>query len=179
MEHLLSAPWELVGSVVVATVAMYGLLMLLLRVFGQRNLANLSVFDIGIVVALGAVMGRTMLLATPTLLSGAVVLVTLFLLSAALRLVNRGRGVSRAVNRSPILLMDGERMLTDTMRRAGVTADDLRQTLRLAGIADLAQVRCAVLERNGAISVLRADVELDERVVADVPGLAAATASSG
>ncbi|MFC4949104.1 YetF domain-containing protein [Pseudonocardia sp. GCM10023141] len=42
------------------------------------------------------------------------------------------------------------------MRRAGVTDDDLRQRLRLAGITARTQVRLAVLERTGEISVLAA-----------------------
>jgi uncharacterized membrane protein YcaP (DUF421 family) len=66
--------------------------------------------------------------------------------------------------------MADDRILEENLRQAHVTPDELRQRLRLAGITRLDQVGCAVLERNGAISVLRRDVDLDPQLMADVPG---------
>ena len=65
--------------------------------------------------------------------------------------------------------MAADQILHENLRRAHVTTDELRQRLRLAGISRLDQVGCAVLERNGSISVLRRDVDLDPRLLADVP----------
>lgn len=175
MIGLLGVSWLVTGSVVIATVAMYLALILLVRVLGQRSLASMSSFDLGCVVALGAVIGRTTLLATPTLMSGLVALVTLFVVQAALRAFRANPFVDRLMNRAPVLLMDGRGLLRDNMRRAHVTEDELRQTLRLAGVTRLDEIRCAVLERNGAISVLRRDGELDPDLVCDLPGLAAPT----
>jgi uncharacterized membrane protein YcaP (DUF421 family) len=56
------------------------------------------------------------------------------------------------------------------MRGAHVTDDELARRLRPGGITRLDQVQCAVLERNGLISVLRREGNLDRRLVTDVPG---------
>ena len=59
------------------------------------------------------------------------------------------------------------------MARSGVSEDDLRQALRRAGITCRADVGYVVLERNGGLSVLRADGESDPWLTADLtPGRA-------
>ena len=78
MVELLGVSWRVAGSVVVATIAMYLLLVVLIKVLGQRNLLGMSSLDLGCVLTLGAVIGRTALLATPTLLSGVIAVCTLF-----------------------------------------------------------------------------------------------------
>jgi uncharacterized membrane protein YcaP (DUF421 family) len=177
VDRLLGVSWLVAGSVIIATVAIYLTVIVLVRVAGQRSLANMSAFDLGCVAALGAVIGRTMLLATPTLLSGVIVVVTLFVLQALLRALRRNPAVDRWFHPMPVVLMDGAAMLPDNLRRAHVSADDLRQALRLAGITRLDQLAYVVLERNGQISVLRSDDEFDPALVADLQ--LAVTASSG
>nr|WP_226382320.1 YetF domain-containing protein [Pseudonocardia oceani] len=56
----------------------------------------------------------------------------------------------------PVVLMVDGRVIEAVMRRAGVTDDDLRQRLRLAGITARTQVRLAVLECTGQMSVMAA-----------------------
>jgi uncharacterized membrane protein YcaP (DUF421 family) len=159
------------GSIIIATVAMYLLFVLLTRVLGQRSLLGTSTLDLACVAAFGAVIGRTTLLATPTLLGGVIALTTLFALQALLRMLG-ARPVGRSLSRVPVVLMRDAEPDTDAMARCGISEDDLRQALRRAGIARRADVGYVVLERNGAVSVLAADV--DPWVIADLtPGPAA------
>lgn len=167
MIELLGVSWRVAGSVVIATVAMYLVLILLVRVVGQRSLLGMTSLDLGCVVAFGAVIGRTTLLATPTLLAGIIALTTLFAMQALLRALGGGP-FGRSLDRSPVVLMDSGVQLADNMRRARVTEDDVRQALRLSGVTQLRQVRYVVLERNGAISVLRGDGDVDPHLVADL-----------
>ncbi len=50
--------------VVFSTIGIYPSFIVMLRVVGQRSPASMSSFDLGCVIALGAVMGRTVLLET-------------------------------------------------------------------------------------------------------------------
>jgi uncharacterized membrane protein YcaP (DUF421 family) len=47
------------------------------------------------------------------------------------------------------------------MKRMGVSAGDVMEAARSAGIADLAGIRDAFLERNGKISLTRREAERD------------------
>jgi uncharacterized membrane protein YcaP (DUF421 family) len=169
MFQQLGTTWTVAAGVVIATVGIYLTFIALVRVVGQRSLASMSSFDFGCAVALGAVMGRTVLLATPTLVSGMIALASLFTIQGGLGLLRRYRPADRLINRRPVLLMAAARILPENLRRAQVTTDELRQRLRLAGITRLDEVGCAVLERNGSISVLRRDVDLDLELLSDVP----------
>ena len=164
----LGATWPEVGRVVLSTGAIYLALVLLVRLVGQRSLATMSSFDVGCVVALGAVVGRTVLLETPTLVIGLVALLSLFGMQGSLSLLRQHRRFDRWVNRPPVLLVSGNRLLHDNMRRAHIAEDELRQRLRLAGVRSLDEVRCVVLERNGAVSVIRQGEEIDPWLLADV-----------
>jgi uncharacterized membrane protein YcaP (DUF421 family) len=112
--------------VVLATVGVYLIFIALVRVVGQRSLASMSIFDFGCAVALGAVMGRTVLLATPTLVSGMIALATLFAIQGSLGLVRQHGYADRLINRRPVLLMAADRILQENLRRAHVTHDELR-----------------------------------------------------
>ncbi|MHA6784675.1 DUF421 domain-containing protein [Pseudonocardia saturnea] len=154
---------------VISTVAMYGALLLLVRLGGQRSLVVLSGYEAACVIAAGAVVGRTALLTVPTLGTGVVALLTLFGVQLVLGWGRKHRVVRRLLDREPVLLMLGPDMRIEAMRRARVTEDEIRQRLRLAGIGDRADVGCVVLERNGQISVIRG--ALDESLFVDVPGI--------
>ncbi|MGI8458588.1 MAG: hypothetical protein ACR2LI_10805, partial [Propionibacteriaceae bacterium] len=114
-------------AVVVSTVSMYLLLLLLVRLLGQRRLANLSSFDFGAAVAVGAVLGRAALLERPTLAAGVLVLVTLFLLQLVVGRLRLFRRIDHLVNRPPMLLMAGSELLTENLRRTDIVEDELRQ----------------------------------------------------
>jgi uncharacterized membrane protein YcaP (DUF421 family) len=156
--------------VVVTTVAMYLALVLLVRLLGQRTLSSMSSFDLGCVIALGAVIGRTALLLDPTLATGLIAMATLFGTQITLSRVRQSRWVDRLANRPPVLLMARDNPLLDNLHSAHVAEDELRQSLRLAGVRNLAEVRCVVLERNGAVSVTRVGEPLDPWLFSDVPG---------
>lgn len=164
----LGASWGDVARVVVMTVGIYTALVVLIRVVGQRSLASMSGFDVGCVVALGAILGRTALLESPTLLIGVVALVTFFAMQGVLGVLRQDRRFDRLVNRPPVLLVDDGEVLTDALRRAHVSPDELRQRLRLAGVRRLDEVASVVLERNGAVSVLRRGSDVDPWILADV-----------
>lgn len=168
MEQL-GATWPRVGLVVLATVVMYLVLIGSVRLLGQRTLANMSSFDLGIAIALGAVVGRTSLLLDPTLLVGLVAMLTLFAIQITLARLRRSRRIDRLLNRPPVLLMAGAQPLQENLAAAHVAEDELRQRLRLAGIRSVREVRCVILERNGMVSVVRHGEQLDPWLFSDVP----------
>lgn len=160
-------------TVFVTTACMYLALVVLLRVVGPRSLASLAGFDFPAVVALGAVMGRTILLAEPTLMIGLVALVSLFIVQGALGAVRQDARFDRWVHRPPtVLVLDGE-LLTANMRRVHIVEEEIRQAVRRAGASSVAEISCIVLERNGALSVVRAGNPLDPWLLSGVYGVPA------
>jgi uncharacterized membrane protein YcaP (DUF421 family) len=155
-------------DVVVATVAVYLAFLLLVRLLGQRALVTASGYDVACVIALGAVIGRTALLATPSLVGGLLALVTLLGMQRLVGAAHRGRLVRRLGGREPVLLVVDGRVQAENLRRTRFGDDELRQLLRLGGVARLDEVAYAVLERNGQVSIVRRTEDLDPWLVADL-----------
>lgn len=155
-------------TVVVTTIGIYLAFIALVRITGPRALSSTSSFDFACVVAFGAILGRTVLLTDPTLAIGVVALVSFLALQALLGLGRQNARLYRWLNPSPILLVADGELLSENMRRAHVVEDEVRQAVRRAGARSLSEIRCVVLERNGALSVVRSLDAVDPWLLTDV-----------
>jgi uncharacterized membrane protein YcaP (DUF421 family) len=166
-------------TVVVTTVSIYLAFIVLVRIVGSRGLTSLASFDFAAVVALGAVIGRTILLEDPTLMIGLVALGTLFAMQGALGLLRQNRWVDRTIQRRPTMLVSNGDLHTRNMRRCHVVEDEIRQALRRAGARSLHEAQCVVLERNGTVSVVLTGAPIDPWLLADVADGTASDRSQG
>jgi uncharacterized membrane protein YcaP (DUF421 family) len=155
-------------TVVVTTLCIYLAFILMVRLVGSRALTSTSIFDFACVVAFGSILGRTVLLRDPTLAIGVVALATFLTAQGAMGLARQNRSLDRWLSPAPVLLVSDGALVSANMRRAHVVEDEVRQAVRRAGARSLADVRCVVLERNGSISVVRADQPMDPWLLADV-----------
>ncbi|MDJ0317871.1 DUF421 domain-containing protein [Arthrobacter antibioticus] len=162
--------WGDAGRVVLSAVGLYALVLLLIRFMGQRTMANLSSFDLAAAVALGAVVGRAILGYTPTLVAGALGLVTLLVLQALTGQLRRFPGGLAAVNNRAYLLMAGSEIVVSNLRRTHVSEAEITARLRVAGIRSRKEVACVILESTGEISVLRAGFPIEPEFLANVKG---------
>lgn len=167
----LGISWAEAGSVVVSTVGIYVAFLLLIRLAGQRALSSLSSFDFAAAVAFGSVVGRVILGYTPTLVAGVLGLVMLFGLQAGFSLVRRSPRADAALSNLPLLLMADGHVLDGNLRKAHMVENELREKLRLAGVRRYDDVACVILERTGAVSVLRRGETISPQLLADVRGL--------
>lgn len=166
----LAVTWSQAGTVVISTIGIYVTLIVLLRLVGQRALANMSSFDFAAAIALGAVTGRVVLGYTPTLLAGVIGLATLFALQSSFSLARRHHRIDSALSNLPLLLMADGQVLPGNLRRAHIVEDELRAKLRTAGVRSYTDVACVILERTGTISVLPRGAAISAELLADVRG---------
>jgi len=166
----LGITWTEAAMVVVSTVSIYLTFILIVRVVGQRSLASMAGFDFGCAVALGSVLGRTSLASKPSLVTGVLAMGTLFVTQGILGLMREIQRVDRLLNSPAILLVAGRQVLHHNLHRAHIVEDELRQKLRLAGVRNLEEVQCVILERNGHVSVIREGAPITADLVDDVDG---------
>lgn len=167
----LGLSWAQAGLVVLSAIGIYLSFVVLVRLVGQRSLTGRTSFDTAAIVALGAVAGRAVLGFAPTLLGGIVGLSSLFALEAIFGLLRRSPRIDHAIYSSPMLLMADGRVLEENLRKARLVEDELRAQLRQAGVLRYADVAYVILERTGALSVLRVGEAIDREVLTDVPGI--------
>jgi uncharacterized membrane protein YcaP (DUF421 family) len=145
------------GDVAVRTVVAYVVALVLVRLAGRRTLAQLSAFDIVVTIAAGTVVGSTALPSSPAVSDGITVLVTLMVLQVVLGAARqRSSALRRVLDFAPRpVVRDGRLDLRRSPTSAQLTRTDVEALLRRQGVSDLAEVRLAVLEPTGKLSVLQ------------------------
>jgi uncharacterized membrane protein YcaP (DUF421 family) len=155
----LSIPWwELVlrGSVV------YFVLLALVRLSGKRTVGQFTPFDLVVVVLLGDAVQGSMLSGDQSLPGGLILAGTLLGWNQLLGFATaRSRRLESMVEgRADILARNGE-VDHDALRAANMTLDDLQEAMREHGIAAVQDVRLALLEKDGSITILERDRDRD------------------
>jgi uncharacterized membrane protein YcaP (DUF421 family) len=141
-----------------ATAGIYLFLVVLLRVLGRRQLGQLTVIDLVVVLLLGSAVETAMIHGNTSLPVGLTSAATLLIVNRGLTtLFLRSSRLAHLVNGGPLMLVRQGRVLEGELLRAGMTEADLLEALRARGFAGPAGVEAAVLETDGTVSVVGVD----------------------
>ena len=141
---------------VLRAVAIYAVLLLLFRLTGKRALSQVTTFDFVILLIVGEATQQALLGEDFSLTHAAVVIATLLVLDRAADYLSWKWGWFRRTTESiPVVLVDNGTPLTDVLARCHLTEDDVMTAGReLHGLERLSQIKWAVLESSGGISVV-------------------------
>ena len=143
------------GIVALHTLAIYIFLILALSLLGHRETTQLSPIEVVIIMVLGSAVETSMVAGDTSLLAGLTAATTLLVCNWGFsRLLNRSRWLRRILIGHPIPLVYNGEVLPKRMAAAGLSMDDILEGLRERGYDTIQQVRLAVLEADGSISVI-------------------------
>lgn len=136
----------------------FAMLLLVMRLLGKRAQQNLSPMQQMLLIALGSAAGDALLYPEVPLGYAAMILFGITGLTIALESISeRSRGVRDQVESQPRLLIVDGVVDHHALRKERTTQRELYAELRIKGASSLAQVRYAVLEVTGDISVFLND----------------------
>ena len=143
--------------------AIYVFLFVFTRALGKRELAEMSAFELIVLVTIGDLVQQGVTQEDFSV-TGAVLAVSTFgFLALAGSYVSfrspRGRQVLEG---TPVVVFHEGHWLDDVLRTERLTRDEVVEAARSQGIGDLAYVRIGVLEPDGKFSFLRDDDERTE-----------------
>ncbi|MGH9137581.1 MAG: DUF421 domain-containing protein [Acidimicrobiales bacterium] len=143
----------------IRTVAVYGTLLVLLRLAGKRELAQLNSFDFVVLLLLSNVVQNAVIGADNSLVGGLLGAVILIAGNAALvRVVERRDTLLRVFAGAPTTLVRDGRIDDAALRQLALRRADVMRAVRQQGANELREVAEATLEPGGTISVrLHAD----------------------
>jgi uncharacterized membrane protein YcaP (DUF421 family) len=140
-------------DILIRSVVVFFVMWVVLRLGGKREVAQLSAFDLILLVTLGDLVSQGILQEDYSLTAVVIAVSTIALASMLLGVVGlrfpRARNVLGGTPR--IVVRDGE-PLVDVMRAELFTLDDLCESARQQGIRDLADIELSVLEADGTFS---------------------------
>lgn len=137
-------------------VAIYVVLLVLFRIAGRRTLAEMTSFDFVLILIIGEATQQALLGEDFSVTNAFLVIITLLGMDVALSLLKQRSGrIEKWIDGVPTLLVENGRPLYDRMRKARVDeADVMEAARRLRGIERVEQIKFAVLEVSGGITVI-------------------------
>jgi uncharacterized membrane protein YcaP (DUF421 family) len=143
--------WELI----LRSVVVYSFLLVLIRLTGKRQVGQLAPFDLVLLLVLSNAIQNSMNGGDNSLTGGLISAVTLVTLNAAIGLATyRSKRLEALVEGRPQILIHNGKLYEQVMRDAKLTRHELNSALRQNGVECVEDVRTAVLENNGSISVV-------------------------
>ena len=148
---------DLFGALVIAgkTAVIYLFLIAGLRAVGLRELGQMTIYDLVLIVVLANSVQNAMVGSDNTLVGGLVAGATLLLLNRAFTaLLIRYPSWEAYMVGEPVLIVRDGRLLADQMRKAGITPELVVAAMHEHGLGRLEDVQVGVLEVDGTISVV-------------------------
>src|SRR3954453_17903799 len=137
------------------------LLLLVVRLSGKRGLAQVTIFDLILLLLISQTVGNALIGDDSSLTTAAVITVMLVVINRVNdAAAHRGADMSHVLEDAPLVLIENGHVHDDRMTHMKIRLDDVLGTARVdEGVQRLEQIKHSILERSGAISIIPADAE--------------------
>ena len=134
----------------------YLFLLLIFRVSGNRSLSQATTFDFVLLLIISETTQQALLGEDFSVTGAFLLILTLCVLDQLFAwLKDRSKLADKLIDGLPILIVENGKPIAAPMRREHVDEEDVLQAARQhQGLERLDQIKYAVLERNGGISVV-------------------------
>ena len=147
----LSVPW---WHLVVRGLAVYAFLLIMLRITGKRQVGQLAPFDLILLLILSNSVQNSMNAGDNSLLGGLISATTLILANWLISYSTySSRAAERLVDGDALVLIRDGRVIDSVVENERITRAELETALRQAGSFSVSDVKLAMLEPNGHVSV--------------------------
>ena len=142
-------------QIAVRALVVYAAVFLGLRLMGKRQLGQMTVFDLVVILLISNAVQNAMVGPDTSVQGGitaAFVLLALNFIVSRARLFNARWG--RLVEGTPTLLVKDGKVIRQNLRREGLEPEEIDMAIREHGMERVSEVRVAYLEPDGSISVV-------------------------
>lgn len=154
-----SLSFFVLAEIALRTGIMYLYTLFNIRLFKTRNVAQLTLSDLIIVIALGTAVGDPMMYIHVPLIEAMISITTIVMLTKAISvLVENYNFIEKMVEGEEITIIKNGEILKENMHKASLSQDELFGRLRLNGIQNTGEITYAFLETSGLLSIIKAKV---------------------
>jgi len=167
-DHMFQLPLPILEKLA-RPVIVYLVLVVLLRLFGKRELAQLNPFDLVVLLSLSNTVQNAIIGDDNSVTGGVIGAFGLLAINwLVVRVLFRSQRLTRAIEgRSAVLILNGQ-LDRQAMERESLTREELLSVIHRQGFEDFDQVRKCELEPNGTFYVEAFDPSVADKRHADV-----------
>jgi len=143
-------------NLIIRGVVVYLAVLLLLRLSGKRQLAQMGATEFVAILLISNAVQNSMNGGDNSLGGGLLLALILVLLSAGISfLTYRSRFASRIFEGTPTLLVHNGKLLRKNLAKEQLSEPELKALLRKQGIHRIAEIKTAILEADGTLTIVR------------------------
>ncbi len=143
-------------EIVLRVVLIYVFALLMMQVMGKRARTQMNPLEFLVIIALGSATGDVMFYPEVPLTYAALVIALIVLIGALMtRVEARSERFRRLLESEPTVLVEAGELLQAKLTSERISRGELYSQLREAGVEQLGQVRVAILELSGRLSVFK------------------------
>ena len=147
-------PVDFLAEVALRSVYTFVLVFIFLKITGRRGVRQMSLFEVLIILTLGSAAGDVAFYDDVPMLPVLVVFVTLALLYRLIMwLMGKSEKLENLLEGKPIPVIEQGELAWKNLQTENMTEFEFFMELRINGVEQLGQVRLAILETNGQISL--------------------------
>ncbi len=138
-----------------SSVVVYLFVILAIRLFGKKELSQLSIVDLVFILLISNSLQNAMVGNNTSLAGGLTAATSLFVVNWILKnLIYHSKEISKTLQGNPIMLVYQGKIIQKHLDKAQISRDELDASIREHGIKNVSLVDLAILEVDGNISVL-------------------------
>lgn len=143
------------------SVAVYLFMILAVRLTGKKELSQLNTTDVILILLISNAVQNAMVGPDTSLEGGLFAAAVLFALNFTLkRLLFKNARLRDIINQKPEILIHNGKIDFKTVSRLEITQEELEEAMREHGVEDLREVKLAIFEIDGNISIISGNTQL-------------------
>ncbi len=137
-------------------VAVYIFLLIIFRIAGKRALSEITTFDFVLLLIISEVVQQALIGNDNSMTNAFLLVITLVGLDIAISLwKQKSQSVEKILENIPLILVDHGKPIQERLEKERVNeADILSRARELQGLERMDQIKYAVLETNGGITIV-------------------------
>ncbi|WP_312799858.1 YetF domain-containing protein [Pseudomonas sp.] len=141
---------------VLRAAAVYLVVFIIFKIAGRRTLAEITTFDFVLLLIIGEATQQALLGDDFSVTNAALIIVTLVVIDIGLSLVKeRSPKLARFIDGMPMIIVENGQLLKARLNKVRLAEEDILEAARTThGLERMDQIKYAILEKNGAISII-------------------------
>lgn len=145
-------------DIIIRSVAVYFFMTIALRIFGKKELSQLNTADIILILLISNSVQNAMVGPDTSLLGGLVAALVLFVINFAIKkLTRRYKTLGNLLLDKPQILIHDGKLDFKALSKLDISDEELKEAMREHGIEFFKNVKLAMLEIDGTISIISED----------------------
>lgn len=150
-------------DIIFRSVAVYFFMIIALRIFGKKELSQLNTTDVILILLISNSVQNAMVGPDTTLWGGLAAATVLFALNFLLKkLMHSSKSFGELLQDKPQILIHEGRLDFRQLSKLDISDDELKEAMREHGVENFSEVKLAMLEPDGNISIISGDRSLKQ-----------------